>query len=175
MSLAESKRSSGDISLSHLHEEKIVSGTSPLSYHDLAAEAVRGGWPALLDSTPRQAITYNRSYCNDLYASDIPLATGSRHDPIRMRRLFESLSRTISSSTSLESLARDVSADGGAATAETVRTYLDALSRIFILEELPAWSVALRSKSRLRTRPKRFLTDPSLGRHRSQARLEMDP
>nr|WP_300147449.1 DUF4143 domain-containing protein [Propionicimonas sp.] len=162
MSLAESQRSSSAVSLADLSAEVQVSGTSPLSYPDLAAEAVRGGWPALLTATPSDAVTFNRSYVDDLCSSDIQLATGVRHDSVRMRRLLESVSRNLTSEATLENLARDVSADGGHLNPETVRTYLDALTRVFALEELPAWSVALRSKSRLRTSSKLHLADPAL-------------
>lgn len=79
-----------------------------------------------------------------------------------MRRLLESVSRNIASETTLENLAKDVSADGGRLSPETVRTYLDALTRVFALDELPAWSVALRSRSRLRTSSKLHLADPAL-------------
>ena len=131
------------------------------SYTDLAVEAVRGGWPALLSATFADAVTFNRSYIDDLCSSDIPLATGVRHDSVRMRRLLGSISRNIASEATLENLARDVSADGGQLNPETVRTYLDALTRVFALEELPAWSVALRSRSRLRTSSKLHLADPA--------------
>lgn len=162
MSLAESQRSTSEVSLGTLGGDVQVSGTSPLSYADLAVEAVRGGWPALLSATAADAVTFNRSYVDDLCSSAIPLATGVRHDSVRMRRLLGSISRNIASEATLENLARDVSADGGQLNPETVRTYLDALTRVFALEELPAWSVALRSKSRLRTSSKLHLADPAL-------------
>ncbi len=162
MSLAESQRSTSEVSLGALGGDIQVSGTSPLSYADLAVEAVRGGWPALLAATRTDALMFNRSYIDDLCTTDIHLATGVRHDSVRMRRLLESASRNISSEATLTNIARDVSADGGQLNAETVRTYLDGLARVFALEELPAWSVALRSKSRLRTSSKLHLADPAL-------------
>ncbi|HNV11698.1 MAG TPA: DUF4143 domain-containing protein [Propionibacteriaceae bacterium] len=162
MSLAESLRSTSQVSLSGLQDASTVTGTSSLSYADLAAEAVRGGWPALLTSSPREAAMFNRAYCDDLYGADIPLATGVKHDPIRLQRLVEAVARNIAGEATLESLARDVSADGGQLSPGTARTYLDALTRVFALEELPPWSVALRSKSRLRTTAKLHLADPAL-------------
>ena len=162
MSLAESQRSTREVSLAGLGQESHVSGTSALGYRDLAEEAVRGGWPALLTATPEDAVTFNRSYVDDLCSSAIPLATGVRHDPIRVRRLLQGVSRNLANEATLENLARDVSADGGQLTPTTVRTYLDALARVFALDELPAWSVALRSRSRLRTSSKLHLADPAL-------------
>lgn len=72
------------------------------------------------------------------------------------------IARNLSQETTMAHLARDVSGDGGVMDAGTVRAYMDALTRVFALEELPAWSVALRSRSRLRTSPKLHLADPAL-------------
>ena len=162
MTLAESGRSSQEVSLDQLISGGAISGRTNLTYRELSEAAITGGWPALLDATPRQAVAFNRSYLDDLCSSAIPLATGVRHDPVRMRRLLESVARNIASEPTLENLATDVSGDGGAFDVKTARTYLDALSVVFGLDELPAWSVALRSRSRLRTKPKLHLVDPAL-------------
>ena len=162
MTLSESGRSSQVVSLADLESGEPISGRSQLAYRDLAEAAIVGGWPALLRASHRQAVAFNRSYLDDLCASAIPLATGVRHDPVRLRRLLESVARNIASEATLESLAADVSADGGAFDPKTARTYLDALVTVFALDELPAWSVALRSRSRLRTSPKLHLADPAL-------------
>lgn len=105
---------------------------------------------------------FNQSYLDDLCTSDIPLASGIRHDSGRMRRLIQSLARNTASEVTLATIAKDVSADGGNMGTDTVRTYLDAMARVFALDQLPAWSIALRSKSRLRTSPKLLLADPGL-------------
>jgi predicted AAA+ superfamily ATPase len=55
--------------------------------------------------------------------------------------------------------------------AHTALEYLDALTRIFVLEDLPAWAPALRSRSRLREAPKRHFVDPSI----AVAALGADP
>jgi predicted AAA+ superfamily ATPase len=163
MSLSESGRSSGAVSLAALPDQGVLSGVrSPLSYRDLATEAVRGGWPGLLEVGLDEAVDYNASYVADLCSVDIPGATGSRHDPVRLRRLLESLARHIATEASIQSLTSDVVADGASIDRGTVRTYLDALTTVFALEELPAWSVALRSRTRLRSRACVHLADPAL-------------
>ncbi len=162
MTLSESGRSSQEVSLADLESGEPITGKTHMAYRDLAEAAIVGGWPALLLATHRQAVAFNRSYLDDLCASAIPLATGVRHDPVRLRRLLESVARNIASEATLESLAADVSANGGAFDPKTARTYLDALATVFALDELPAWSVALRSRSRLRTSPKLHLADPAL-------------
>lgn len=162
MSLAERGSTSREVTLRDLRESKRIEGVSPLTYTNLAEEAVRGGWPALLEASTDAATIFNRSYVDDLCSSDIQLAVGTRHDPVRMHRLIRSLARNTASEVTLANIARDVSGDGSDLTPQSVRSYLDALARVFALDELPAWSVSLRSRSRLRTKPKLALSDTGL-------------
>ncbi|MCL2848687.1 MAG: DUF4143 domain-containing protein [Micrococcales bacterium] len=162
MTLSESGRSSNTVSWQALSAPDALIGVrSPLSYRDLAAEAVRGGWPALLESDLADATDFNAAYLDDLCSSDIPTATGVRHDPVRLRRLLASLARTISGEATANALVADVSADVPI-DRDTVGRYLDALNTVFAFDPLPAWSVALRSRTRLRTRAKIHLADPAL-------------
>ncbi len=163
MALAESDHSSGDVSFAQLEAGvDQVSGHGALTYAELAVEAVRGGWPALVSATPVAAARFNRSYLDDLAQLDIPAATGVRHEPTRIRRLLASLARTIATEAKPSNLAADVGADGKPIDAGTIRDYVDALTAVFAYEELPAWSVSLRSRSRLRTGPRIHLADPAL-------------
>ena len=163
MALAESGCSSGDVSLAELTSgAQRVSGRSPLSYEELARQAVRGGWPGLLQSTEQQAVRFNRSYVDDLATVDIPTATGVRHEPARIRRLLASLGRNIATEATLTKLAADVGADGKPVDPGTIRDYLDALTAVFAYEELPAWSASLRSRTRLRSSPRLHLADPAV-------------
>lgn len=139
-----------------------VTATSKLTYRDVAEQAVRGGWPGLLGASTRQAVLFNRSYCDDLCETEIRAVTGVRHDASRLRRLLESIVRNISGEATLQRLAFDVSGAGNPVDPKTISTYMAALGQVFGVEELPAWSVALRSRSRLRTAPKLHLADPSL-------------
>ncbi|WP_206501664.1 ATP-binding protein [Flaviflexus ciconiae] len=162
MSLAESRASSAEVSLSGLASGARVQATSPLTYRDLAEQAVRGGWPGLLDAATRQAIVFNRSYVDDLCETEIMGATGIRHNPEHLRRLIESVSRNISAEATLKSLSADISGNSDHLDRKTVSNYMDGLRQVFGLDELPAWSVSLRSRSRLRTSPKLHLADPAL-------------
>lgn len=163
MSLAESGVSSGEVSLSRLSGENSVSATSPLAYADMAEQAVRGGWPALLEANTQEAILFNRSYCDDLCRSEIPQATGVRHDVTRLRRLLGAMARSLSGEVTMKKLAQDMAGTSGEVPdTKTVTTYRDALGKVFAVDELSAWSVALRSRSRLRTSPKIHLADPAL-------------
>lgn len=163
MSLGEGDRSSSQVSLRELaHGEPLTGVRSPLSYRELAVEAVRGGWPALLDGSTADGIEFNASYCSDIASTDLPLATGTRHDPVRVRRLLGSIARNIATEAGAAKLAADVAADGSAIDRNTVRSYLDALGSVFVFDEQPAWSASLRSRTRLRSSPRIHLTDPSL-------------
>lgn len=162
MSLAESGASSGAVSLASLGPQSKVSAVSPLSYKSLAEEAVRGGWPGLLGSSARQAVIFNRSYLENTYTVDIPQGNSVRHDALKVQRLLESIARNIAGEATLRTLAADISGPDSSVDPKTVSEYLAALARVFVLDELPAWSVALRSKSRLRTSAKLHLADPSL-------------
>lgn len=163
MALAESGDSSAAISFSDLLAgEAQVGARSSVSYRDLASLAVRGGWPGLLDASESAAELVNAGYLEDLVRSDIPGAVGVRHEPVRLKRLVQSLARNLATETRLSVLADDVNADGGTTSAASIRSYLDALTQIFAIEPLPAWTVELRSRSRLRTAAKNHLADPSL-------------
>lgn len=128
----------------------------------MAALALRGGWPGLLDSSQKAAQLFNATYLEELLATELPLATGVRHDPLRLRRLVQAMARNLATEASATKLAQDINGDGGTTDPATVRTYLDSLSRVFATEFLPAWSVRLRSRSRLRTSEKIHLVDPAL-------------
>jgi len=109
-----------------------------------------------------QAARFNASYLQDISQADIAAPHCVVHDPARMTRLLAALARATSQSATLRTLATDTSRAEPFITAETARAYMDSLTRIFCLEELPAWSVKLRSRSRLRTPSKIHLADPAL-------------
>lgn len=163
MSLSERGASSDQVSLSSLTSNEALSGVrSSLEYRSLAEEAVRGGWPGLLSARSAEAREFTESYLSDLTSTDLRLATGVRHDPVRVRRLLASVSRNIATEVTIAKLTADVSADGSTIDRGTVRDYLDALDAVFALEEQPAWGVSLRSRVRLRSQSKVHLADPSL-------------
>ncbi len=163
MSLSESQRSTNQVSLHTLTEHDRLSGVnSPLTYRDLAAEAVRGGWPALVNTSVGSAREFNLSYISDLTAIDLPQASGTGHDQVRVRRLLSSVARTIAAAVSVKNLAADVAGEGSQLDRNTVRIYLNALTTVFAVEEQPAWSVNLRSRTRLRSNAKLHLADPAM-------------
>lgn len=109
-----------------------------------------------------EAELFNRSYCEEICRVDLPAATGVRRAPERLRRTLTALARNLSTEVSPSRLAADVGGDGSPVDPRTIREYLDALTAVFALEELPPWSTDLRSRSRLRASKKIHLADPAL-------------
>ncbi|MEO5939307.1 MAG: DUF4143 domain-containing protein [Candidatus Limnocylindrales bacterium] len=163
MSLAESGHSSRLVSLTEL-----LGGTpepAPDPGIDITALADRiaiGGWPTLVDGTPGQALTALRGYLDDLTQVDLRRMDGVRRDPLSVERVIRSIARNVSTAASATAIGQDVAGADDAVDRHTVIDYIKALTRVFVVEDLPAWSPAIRSRSVLRTAMKRHFVDPSL-------------
>lgn len=163
MTLFESGDSSGRISLRGLLAGEITSApSSGLGVPEIVDLACRGGWPGLLDDAPAVAQRQLRSYLDEISRTDISRVDGTDRDPVGVRRLLASLGRNTSTDVTYRTLGTDVGGSGDTLHRETVKSYLDALSRLFVAEELTAWRPHLRSRTELRRRPKRYFCDPSL-------------
>lgn len=163
MSLAESGYSSRAISLAGLFAGEKPRASDPgLTIEDLADRIAVGGWPALQGRTAEEAQIVLRGYLADTSALDLARADGARRDPQNVRRVLRSLARNIASEASARAVAADVGGVDGPIDYHTVLDYVAALSRVFVVEDLPAWSPALRSRSILREAPARHFVDPSL-------------
>ena len=150
----------GQVSLAGLaHGERVTGVRSRLTYTDLAEQAVRGGWPELIDASTEQAIGYNVGYLHQLAHADMKALVLTRHQPDRITDLLTSLARHTAADVSLAGLGHDTTARLGR---DTVRSYLDALDRLHTWEPQPAWQPALRTRARLRHRPRAHLADPAL-------------
>lgn len=158
MTLSESGHTDGKVSLSAiLAGDAPRSPTSPLTFDELLQRIAVGGWPATTDLNLDEALANNRDYVNTIVDVDIH-HVGATRDPLRVRRLLQALARTTGTEASVTTLARDEAT----LSRDAVREYLDALSRIFIVEDQPAWSAHLRSSATLRKEPKRHFCDPSI-------------
>lgn len=163
MSLFESDHSNAAVSLAAL-----LSGvapqpaTSPLTVADLADRVSTGGWPGLQGLSVQRAQDAIDSYVDETVRTDVSRLDASRRDPTRVRRLITSIARNTGTQAAAKRLAGDAGGTDGPLHADTAREYLDALSRLMILEDLPAWSPHLRSRTRLRTSPTRHFVDPSI-------------
>ncbi|MCY3925010.1 MAG: DUF4143 domain-containing protein [bacterium] len=162
MTLYETGLSNGSVSLrSLLASERVAGQASGIGLTDVIEALCRGGWPARRTSPPAEAQQYVRDYFEETVRIDVGSADGSRRNPAAMRRLLRSMARHTSTEASLASLCADAGGDEPLHR-DTVRAYLDALERVFVVEDQPAWSARLRSRSRLRRAGKRHFVDPSL-------------
>lgn len=165
MSLAESGESTQTVSCDAFFNSETVAGHGGPTVPDYARLIARGGWPALVTQPRRSAGEYLGTYLDDIARVDLPGAE-LVVDPARMRALIRALARNVSTEAAATRLAQEASigepGDVGGVSAQTVRRYLDALTRVFVVEDLPAWAPHLRSRVRLRVQPKWHFIDPSL-------------
>lgn len=163
MTLSESGESTGAVSFAGLFLGQGVAGIGGPTVEDYASLLVRGGWPALVAQPNRSPRDYLGSYLDDVARVDLP-GIEIRTDPLRVRALIRALARNTSTEISAARLSQEaeIGESGTEVSAQTVRKYIDALTRVFVIEEQPAWAPHLRSKIRLRTHPKWHFIDPSL-------------
>ena len=164
MSLYETGDSTGEISLEALFDgETGVDGKSSISIERYAFLINRGGWPAVANETDEKiALTVANDYVEAIANEDISKGDGIQKDPDRVRALLRSISRSVSCEAKTATLVNNLIANDESLSHVTVDIYLKALKRIFVIEDLPAWSAKLRSKTAMRTTAKRHFTDPSI-------------
>ena len=119
----------------------------------------RGGWPQAVGKTTADAMRISAAYIDGVCESDVSKVDGVKRDPEKVRALLSSLARNESTLAGEKSLEKDL---GGDVSRSTLRRYADALRRIHIIDDIPAWHPALRSPVKLRQSAKRHLADPSL-------------
>ena len=163
MSLSESNNSIKAVNFSDLFSGKTeVGGLGGVELIDYANLIIRGGMPALVSETPEISQEAMLDYVENITYIDMR-ALSSPPTPERVAALIRSLSRNISTEASLEKLAAEAGfTDKPAMATNTVRKYLDQLSEIFVLEELPAWRTHIRSSVRQRVKPKWHFVDTSI-------------
>jgi predicted AAA+ superfamily ATPase len=170
MSLDESGDSIRQVSFTALFDNSTdkpsVAGLGGPSVEKYAELIVRGGWPVLVMQPSRSPTQYLADYLDDVSRTDLRFA-GLQADPIRVGALQRALARNTATEISASKLGAEAEipfpgATSTAISAQIVRKYIDALTRIFVVEEQPAWAPHLRSKVRLRVRPKWHFIDPSL-------------
>ena len=164
MSLWESGESTGEVSFERLFSGEDPTGAgSNLALEDVCDLICRGGWPGTLDLSGRAARGPAREYFNAIAESDISRVDNTLRAPERVRRLMRSLARLQGSPSSAAVICEDMKAnDTDSLTEDTVYSYLKALRRIFVTEDLGAWCPNLRCKTPLRTTETRYYTDPSI-------------
>ncbi len=163
MSLFEAEHSSGEISLQRLLDGNPErSERSRLEIGKLAEIVCAGGWPGHVGRPLPRRLRMNRDYLNEIRRVDISRVSGANRDPVKVGRLLRSLARNVATPAAISTLVKDVRGSGTTMKTDTAAKYLEALERLMIVEDLPAWQPHLRSRTTLRTTPVRHLADPSL-------------
>lgn len=163
-SLYELGRSTGSISLGQLLQGEAQS-TEPceLPVSELAELVCAGGWPGHIGRPLNAVLRANRGYVDEVCRTDIARVDGKARDPVKVERLIRSLARNVATPVSLARLAADVGgANGRGLNPDTASEYVEALHRLMVLEDQPAWAPHLRSRTTLRSMPVRHFVDPSL-------------
>ena len=163
MSLFESKESTGEVSLSDILKGKDISGVSKLSLEDLASDIVRGGWPASIEVKSDAKYRFPKEYVKSLTHEEVQKVNNIERNPEKMQNVLRSLARNISTPVSNSTIENDVKNNfNNDISRPTIKDYLDTLEKLFVIEEVNATNLNLRSKYALRTKPKKYFVDPSI-------------
>lgn len=165
MSLFESQESSGEVSLEDLFKTPVeISGKNNLSIEKLAFLVCRGGWPRATNIEDEEAaLEQAYSYYEAVVCSDISRADGVNRDTERARKLMRSYARHQGTQVTRQVIINDIILnDNDKIDLSTIHSYLNALRKIFVIEDMEAWSPNLRSKTAIRTSETRYFIDPSI-------------
>ena len=167
MSLWETGESNGKISLTELFNNPCldIDGiTSDLTVEELIFCGCRGGWPATVNIKSNKAkLLVARNYVKTVCSEDISRVDGVKRDELLARMIIRAYARNISTLAKKTTLIKDVAASGEVSCSEpTFDDYVEALRKLFVVCDLDAWCPAIRSKTAIRTGPKRAFIDPSI-------------
>lgn len=164
MSLFESGDSNGAVSLGSLFESKTkVEGESSHKLGDIAYLCARGGWPSSVVHKPKNPSLLPREYLKKLVNREDSFEGLDYYSPGRMQALLRSIARKTATPIRIATTVNDIVQNTGTRITDvTVTSYLSVLERLYLIEDVEAWSPKLRSKTDIRTTKKRFLVDPSL-------------
>ena len=166
MSLSESGDSTNEVSLEELFANPVadVFATNPLNIDSLAWLICRGGWPKATMVSKEVALDMAYRYYEAVVHSDISRVDNVSRDPERAKRILRSLARNQCAQVTVNTICADLENNDVAATnRNTVASYIEALKKIFVLEDSLAWNPNLRSKTAIRTSDTRYFSDPSIG------------
>lgn len=163
MSLYESKESTGEVSLKGLFEGKDITSVDETTLEEIAFLICRGGWPKSVGLDEKPALFQAIDYFDAVVSTDISRVDSVKRDKEKAKRLLRSYARHVGTQSSLETIRQDILANQTDTFDQvTLYSYLDALRKIFVLEDSPAWNPNLRSKTSIRTTDTRYFQDPSI-------------
>lgn len=164
MTLFESGESNGSVSIGELFtaQEDILE-TNELKLQDIAFLICRGGWPMAVGLPEEAALEQAFDYYDAVTKEDIVKVDGVKRTSERAQRLMRAYARHQGTQASIATLREDLKNNDSATLDDnTISSYLDALKKIFVVEDLPAWNPNLRSKTAIRTADTRYFVDPSI-------------
>lgn len=165
MTLWESQESTGEVSLEKLFSgQDDIEGSSSLNMDDIAFLICRGGWPKSLNKkTEKAALKQVTEYYEAITRSDISRVDDVVRDERRAKRLMRSYARMQGGQVSIGTITADIKVNEAEGISDvTIESYLNALRKIFVIEDMPAWNPNLRSKTAIRTSDTRYFVDPSI-------------
>lgn len=164
MSLWESKESSGEVSIEELFKGNTdIAGQNKLSLRDIAFLVSRGGWPSSISKSERVALRLAYNYYDAVVKSDINRVDEVARKSERTKLLLRSYSRFQGAQVSINEIKKDMANnDDGSLSENTIQSYIGALKKIFVIEDMPAWNPNLRSKTAIRSTDTRYFVDPSI-------------
>ena len=166
MSLWESKDSTGEVSLQELFDNPnydIDGASSKLDIPELIRVACRGGWPATLQLSSKASMMIAKDYVKTVCNYDISAVDKKQRNPKIAMQIMRSYARNISTLAKKTSILEDVTGSGDIELSmPTFDDYIEALERLFVIQDIDAWCPAIRSKSAIRSAPKRCFIDPSI-------------
>lgn len=166
MSLWESKESSGEVSLRELFDNPnydIDGATSKLDIPALIRVACRGGWPATLQMSEKASLLVASDYVNTVCEVDISSVDKKQRNPKIAKQIMRSYARNISTIAKKTNILADTTASGNISISlDTFDDYIRVLEKLFVIQDIDAWCPAIRSKTAIRSMPKRGFSDPSI-------------
>lgn len=165
MSLYESGESTGEISLEALFQRpESIYAENNLTLEDITYLICRGGWPKALGQLKDIALDQAFDYCDAITNRDISKVDDITRNPERIKRLMRSYARLQGSQASFETIGQDIKGhESQALSADSVASYIGALKKMFVVEDVASWNPNLRSKTAIRSSDTRYYTDPSIG------------
>ena len=164
MTLFESGESNGTVSLGELFmaPDKILQ-KNDLKLSDIAFLICRGGWPIAVGLPEEAALEQAFDYYDAVTKEDVTNVDGVKRASERVQRLMRAYARHQGTQASIATLKEDLkNNDTTTLDEDTISSYLNALRKIFVVEDMPAWNPNLRSKTAIRTTDTRYFVDPSI-------------
>ena len=165
MSLQESGDSDGSVSLAGLFYGEFAPGQAETDIRDISQLICRGGWPAALGLGEDLAGDLPPQYLSALFEVSAPKRG---LDPRMARRVATALARNMGRTATYRTLYADVFAEeppsgmDNSQIRQALLPFLSFFDSQYFVEVQAGWDAPVKSKSRVRSKPKRTFVDPSL-------------